>query len=714
MPRTFRRSRTLANALVLAALGLSAAGCAKKLDAPIALIATDAASAATGATIKLDASQSTDPNGLALSYAWRLSAVPAGSKAAIGAADKMRAWVVLDVPGDYEVELVVSDGELTSEPVRAVVTATACGAAVPTVSALVSTPAAAALGAPVQVSATAGDADLASTCTAGDALAWHWSIAGEPSGSAARLNDGALEAPSFTPDVPGDYVVAVYVTDRAGHASAPASTTVHVDTCGSATPTASAPVASPAAPAVGQVVSLASTLADADETAPCSKHENLTPHWSLASVPSGSHAALNGATLASPSFVPDVPGDYVVDVYATDAEGHVGQRQSLTIAASACGSNAPVVSGAAASPASPHVGEIVSLSATSTDADVACGVAESTAWSWVMVGAPAGSRAALNDGALASPSLTPDVAGAYAFEVTTRDAQGHVSAASHVDVTVSSCGTAAPTATVSADAPGVGGVVALSATVADDDAACGIQETFSYAWSIASLPAGSRAALNDAGATNPSFVADLAGTYTVALVVTDGGGTKSNVVTKDVVVASTPACGASTPVARVGSTQTGVCTNNNYGGGTFTTCTATLGGTPPAYTIAARPSNCTGNCNNNQNTEYLDLQLDAAASFDPDNAAPCSAGQPLSYAWDIVAAPAGGQATFGTAGGNNTATTLIWHSTLVNPTLSFVRFSQNAGQISAPVAGAYKVSLTVSDGVHTSTPVYVTVNVTVP
>ncbi len=609
MPRMLRSPRSFATLAILGALGLSAAGCAKKLDAPQAVLLTDTTSASVGGKVKLDASGSTDPNGLALAFSWRLTAVPAGSRAQVGSADKMRAWVDLDVPGDYEVELVVSDGVLSSEPVRAVVTATSCGAGLPTVATVVAAPVTATLGAPVQLTATAGDADLESTCSAGDELTWHWQLAAEPAGSTARLNDGALDNPSFTPDVAGDYVVAVTVSDRAGHVSAPASSTVHVGACGSAAPTAAQPTAQPAAPATGQTVTLSSALADADSAAPCSKVEDLLPHWSLASVPAGSLAALNGATFAAPSFVADVPGDYVVEVYATDAEGHAGAHQSLKVTASACGTNPPVAS-------------------------------------------------------------------------------------------------------ISGVATGVGGVVDLAAVVTDGDASCGISETFAYAWSFRSLPAGSHAKLNDATLVAPSFVPDAAGTYTVALVVTDSLGDASAVATTDVVVDATPACGASTPVARVGLAQPALCLNNtNFGGtGTFNACTVTLGGSSPTYTVAAKPSSCTGNCN--QNAEYLDMQLDASASTDADNASPCSAGQALTYSWDIVAEPAGGQATFGVTGGNNT-TTIATHSTLVNPTLSFVRTNQG-NNLSTPVAGAYKLSLTTSDGTHTSAPVVVQINVTLP
>jgi beta-glucanase (GH16 family) len=47
-------------------------------------------------------------------------------------------------------------------------------------------------------------------------------------------------------------------------------------------------------------------------------------------------------------------------------------------------------------------------------------------------------------------------------------------------------------------------------------------DALTYAWSITSKPLGSTAVLSNARAVRPSFVADLAGSYTLALIVNDG------------------------------------------------------------------------------------------------------------------------------------------------------------------------------------------------
>lgn len=66
----------------------------------------------------------------------------------------------------------------------------------------------------------------------------------------------------------------------------------------------------------------------------------------------------------------------------------------------------------------------------------------------------------------------------------------------------------------------VGDTVLLDGSGSTDDHLAASE--LSYSWSIASAPAGSAAALADAGTIAPSFVADVAGSYVVQVVVSDG------------------------------------------------------------------------------------------------------------------------------------------------------------------------------------------------
>jgi hypothetical protein len=78
----------------------------------------------TGATVTLDGSGSTDADGDELTYRWRLTTVPEGSTLeltgvetdALTGAETANPSFVADLAGTYEVELVVNDGKVDSEP----------------------------------------------------------------------------------------------------------------------------------------------------------------------------------------------------------------------------------------------------------------------------------------------------------------------------------------------------------------------------------------------------------------------------------------------------------------------------------------------------------------------------------------------------------------------------------------------------------------------
>jgi len=75
-----------------------------------------------GDTVLLDGSASSDTNGDALAFSWQFSLVPEGSMAELIDADSVNPSFVADVPGEYSVSLVVSDGIVPSEPASITVT----------------------------------------------------------------------------------------------------------------------------------------------------------------------------------------------------------------------------------------------------------------------------------------------------------------------------------------------------------------------------------------------------------------------------------------------------------------------------------------------------------------------------------------------------------------------------------------------------------------
>lgn len=131
-----------------------------------------------------------------------------------------------------------------------------------------------------------------------------------------------------------------------------------------------------------------------------------------------------------------------------------------------------------------------------------------------------------------------------------------------------------------------GQLVQLDGSASDDDATPAA--ALGYAWELVTRPASSIAALSDAGAVAPTFVADVPGTYVARLVVTDAGG---------------------------------------------------LASAPDEVTIASTNQAPTANAGLDAVALVGDVvALDAAASADPD-------GDGLSFAWALVSVPAGSAAT---------------------------------------------------------------------
>jgi len=207
--------------------------------APVADAGSDQPSRFAGDIVALDGTASADTDGHVLTYRWSLLSVPAGSTASLSDAAAPSPWFAIDRAGQYVAQLIVNDGFQDSAPDTVVVTASnraPVADAGSDQSAFTGT----------VVSLTG----VASSDPDGDTLTYQWAFTSVPVGSAAVLSAVSTVAPSFRPDVVGDYVVALTVTDPSG-ASSTDSVTVSAFTPATVSVIASDASASETAPDAG-------------------------------------------------------------------------------------------------------------------------------------------------------------------------------------------------------------------------------------------------------------------------------------------------------------------------------------------------------------------------------------------------------------------------------------------------------------------------------
>jgi hypothetical protein len=435
-----------------------------------------------GNTVQLDGSGSFDADGDPLTYHWSFASVPAGSAATLSSSTAVKPTFTADKPGSYVVQLVVNDGKVNSTP------------ATVTISTQNSPPVANA--GPNQTVTTHTTVHLdgsKSSDVDGDPLTYQWTITSKPATSAATLSSATIVNPTFVVDVKGTYTVQLIVND--GHVnSAPATVTIS-DV--NSPPVANAgPNQTIIANHTVQLDGSGSTDVDGDP---------LTYRWAILSTPAGSTAALSSTTAVKPTFLADLIGDYVVQLIVND--GTVDSAAStVTITTNDI---APVANAGPAQTV--PLGSVVTLDGSaSTDSD-----GKPLTYQWSLLTKPAGSAATLATPTAVNPYFTADKAGSYVAQLIVND--GFLSSQPST-VTISTLNSK-PVAN-----PGPAQTVTAGATVHLDGSGSSDADgdPLTYRWAILSQPTGGTATLSSTTAVNPTFVAGLAGTYVVQLIVNDG------------------------------------------------------------------------------------------------------------------------------------------------------------------------------------------------
>ncbi|MCJ8268279.1 MAG: PKD domain-containing protein, partial [Psychrosphaera sp.] len=487
-------------------------------QAPIANAGVDINST-VGNTINLTGLASSDINEDALTYAWQFDSRPGDSNATLSDTTSATPTFMADVEGNYVVNLVVNDGQLSSTSDSVTVTITAATSA----------PIA---NAGVDSSAIEGDtvtlSGAASTNGTSDGtLTYLWNFQSKPGDSSATLLNATTVSPSFIADAPGNYIVTLVVNN--GDLSSETDTVTITVTAANKPPIANAGLDS--STIVGDTVSL-SGLGSSDPDG-----DALTYSWQLTLRPDNSSASLSNAASVSPTFIADIAGDYVVNLIVNDGSLD-SEADTVTISAAAT-NGTPVAS--AGEDIAANLGGTVTLSGVnSADPD-----GDELTYLWQFDARPEASSTTLENPTSVTPTFIADVVGDFVVILVVND--GIIdSAVDPVTITVTDTNHA-PIANAGEDiTANTGDTITLSGALSTD--ADG--DSLSYTWQFVSQPPGSTASMRDQTAQSPTFIVDLSGSYIVSLTVNDG---RVNSAADEVTVTVVQSNNA--PIAEAGANQ---------------------------------------------------------------------------------------------------------------------------------------------------------------
>jgi RHS repeat-associated protein len=439
--------------------------------------------ALVGEEVILDGSASWDADGDALTYSWSFSSMPPASATFLDDPQSVTPSFLVDVPGTYNLELRVHDGEVEGLPDALVISTDN------------SLPRA---DAGLDQSVYQGDLvtldGSGSVDLDGDSLTYQWSFTSViPPGSAAALSDSTSITPAFLVDEPGDYIAQLTVSDGKA-TSSPDYVLVSTDNTPPVADAGDDQLAS-----VSQTVYLdGSGSFDVDG-------DLLTYRWSFPAIPSGSTAVFSDSAVVQPSFAVDRSGKYVAQLIVEDGV-EMSLPDTVVVDTDNCW---PVAD--AGDDLSVTRGQTVFLDGSgSEDAD-----GDSLSYRWSLIRKPYQSTSVLSNPTSVSPDLVIDEDGSYIVQLIVSDGK----VISRPDTVVVTTGNSRPVAFAGLNGQGPAGVeVVLDGSGSHDPDG----DPLTYRWSFASVPSGSSAILLNPTEVDPSFVPDAAGVYLIRLMVHDG------------------------------------------------------------------------------------------------------------------------------------------------------------------------------------------------
>ena len=467
----------------------------------------------TGQIVSLTGLNSSDAENDNLTFIWILQR-PTGSSAVLSGSNTATPSFIADIDGRYTISLIVNDG-----------TALSAVDAVTIISNKSNTAPVADAGADQNITTgqTVSLTGINSSDADDDSLTYSWSLQ-VPTGSSAVLSAANVVGPVFIADIDGRYTASLTVND--GTDTSVLDTVIVISSTGNSAPVADA--GNDAIVITGDVVSLdGSGSSDVN-------NDSLTFSWSL-QVPIGSSAVLSASNVVSPAFTTDIDGSYTASLIVNDGLD-ISTGDTVTIISNTPNS-VPVAD--AGIDQSVNTGQLVSLTGlNSSDADN-----DNLTFIWILQ-RPAGSSAVLSGSNTITPSFIADIDGTYSATLIVNDGVA-LSTVDTVTITSSTPNTA-PVADAGIDVSvNTGDIVNLDGGGSSD----ANNDSLTFSWSL-QLPAGSSAVLSSLTVSNPTFTADVDGSYVASLTVDDG--TDTSAVNAVTITSSTP---NAVPVANAGVDQ---------------------------------------------------------------------------------------------------------------------------------------------------------------
>lgn len=425
-------------------------------------------------------------DGGSLTYDWSFLEKPDGSNAEIKNSKKDRPYFYPDKAGKYIIQLIVNDGVRDSRP--------------DTIDYVTknSRPEAVAFyndndNKPVRISDIVYISATNSHDEDEDPLTYQWRMISTPANSSASLSSTNRVNSSFIADLKGQYIVQLIVNDGQID-SEPFVLKIQVHEG----PTAKA-IYKEQLP-VHEKVQL-----DATDSQPGVGGNPLTYQWTIKAKPEGSNTELSNPVSPRPTFTPDKPGKYVIELIVDDG---FSTSEPVTIEyitlnskpIAMCVYNEPV-----------YINQIVQLDGSgSSDLDD-----DPLIFKWEFLLKPLNSNASLSDPQSVSPTFIADRFGKYVVQLVVNDGKEDSDRYPLIINTENSN----PIAKAGNDVTVFEGeMVQLDGSESSDPD----ESPITFQWSVSEKPNGSTAQLSSHNKINPTFTPDVPGLYTIQLVVNDG------------------------------------------------------------------------------------------------------------------------------------------------------------------------------------------------